>query len=356
MHPLRDMLNFVAGSMETGAGNKEDFIRLIGIYSSARNWQREDTYWNILGRLPEESRFCEKYQSYLDRGNHIWDCLSSNELRFRFIERLTAVFHDRKKYLFIHIPRTAGTSLREYIEHESDILTWNFSLEDQNNNTPYEYWNHLALNYEDFLWKFCSQISDVRQNSIILTGHASLGDVLNRSIIGPQDVCCAVIRDPFEIVKSLIGYHFKIARDHADRDDGRIWRERIFSLDINWDPDCDPPANLVHKMIRSDVFRQECANVMTRSFSADGDVDRAMENIIISKCKIFQMSRLEDLSNYLNNEFGLSGKPGEKNASRDMYIEISKLDVNYIIDNLINKDIVMFDRILEEKRTVGNFF
>jgi hypothetical protein len=349
MHPFRDMLNFVAGSMASRSDDKEDFIRLAGIYSNAYNWQREDTYWNILGRLPEESRFCGQYQSSIDRANHLWDCLSSNELRFRLIERLTSVFQDRKRYLFIHIPRTAGTSIREHIEQNSDVLTWNFSFEDQNNSAPFELWNHLALSYEDFLFKFLLQISDIRQGRIILTGHASLGDILNRNIIGPQDDCCAVIRDPLEIVKSLIKYHFKIARDHADRDDGRVWRERILSLDLNWNPDVDPPAYLVHKLIRSGIFKQECANVLTRSFSADEDVDQAMENIIISKCKIFHMDRCDDLSDFLNNEFGLSGSMSQKNSSARIYMKIEALDLRYIRDNLINKDQIIFDRILASR-------
>lgn len=353
MRPLRDIVNYFARSIGTEAPNQENFIKLISEFDGVKNWSGEDTYWNILGRLPEESAFCGLYALPQQRANHIWDCLTSNELRLRFIERLTSIFPDRGKKLFIHVPRTAGTSIREHIEYRSNIVTWNFSLESLNDSSSYREWNHLGLSYEEFLLKFLIQVSDVEERPIILTGHASLGDVLNRNIISPHDECFAVVREPLEIVKSLIKYHFKIARDHAERDDGRLWRERIFAMAPEWNLDGDLSADMVHKMVRSQAFRQECSNIMVRSFSADADVGRAVENIAISKCKIFHLNDINTLSNHINEIFGINDIMCRKNESSLTNINLSIDDHDFITSELIPRD-VEFIRELKSSGVICN--
>lgn len=346
MHPFRELVNHLAQTVGLdGAANTERFVEIFSEFRPFSGWNRRDTYWYILGRLPEASKYCCGYESNSERALHIWECLSSDELRFRLIERLKFVFQDRNMKIFLHVPRTAGTTVREYIESNLGIVTWNFLIETQEDISSLGRWNHFSLNYDEFLIKFLIQVSDIFKMPMIITGHASLSDVLKRNILGPEDSCFSIVRDPLDIVKSLIKYHFKIARDHADRDDGRLWRDHILVWDPAWNPDRPPSAYLMHRMIQSDLFQRECVNIVTRSFSADADVSNALENIKISNCKILNMSNIRDVQNYVNEKFKIENEFFVRNESDSYELDIYDSDYNFLITKLIANDIEMIAEV-----------
>ena len=337
--PLRRVIDAVGAKFTNPANvDAQSFIRELHDCREIRFWRREDTYWNVLGRLPESPDFFGEYERHDDRVFHIWSCIISDEMRGQLPERVCTLYPTGRRILFLHIPRTGGTAVREHIEKNIVGVTWNFHNEEIEDIDEFPHWNYHGLRYEDYIARLMVQLSAAHGKPFIMTGHAFSQHIFRRKLISPLDMCFTTVREPMELVQSLLRHLIGSARHNAHRTDGADWRAWIAALDPYWRPGDQPSPTLLGRILRSDLFVQNYANPITRAFSLAGDLDSARRQLRIFRYRVFDIRDPQGVRAYINHALAIRGPIEVRNRSERFDLPIADDDLAFIETNLISRD------------------
>jgi hypothetical protein len=153
-------------------------------------------YYAILGRLPEEANVAIPAADYSPR-EHAEAALLSDEFQQEILKRVLDAFPEKRRLLFVHVPKCAGTDLIEHLSSRHPSLSQ--YLTDPAWTPKPALFSHLRA----FVMNAGSA------ESVFVSGHIPLQWYLDHSLYRYGDRLFAVVRHPHEMAISQVNYVFK---------------------------------------------------------------------------------------------------------------------------------------------------
>ena len=152
-------------------------------------------YASVLGRLPESAQVAATPADYNPR-QHLKQMLLSSEFQSGLIAHLLRAFPEKKRLVFVHVPKCAGSDLASHL-----MRRYEGSFLGQLDQDPL----HIAP--ERLPWRLQMLMVNLhRRDTIAVTGHIGLHWLLSERLLRFGDVSFTVIRDPIEMAVSKVNY------------------------------------------------------------------------------------------------------------------------------------------------------
>lgn len=231
-------------------------------------------YHAVLGRRPELLSACQLPTPYNAR-DHIRGALRSAEFQRKVIGLLLDAYPEKRRLLFVHVPKCTGTDLRI-------VLSTRYPA--------------LDLGLSDSTWTSTPRLFEAIRDAVVglhfsdtllLHGHVRIADCVEWKLARPTDQIITVIRDPVEIVLSNINYIItRILQDqeagqHAPDTQGWLRQLGVERLDPEMPDSTLMP--LFKCMLRHPGFTQP--NSICH-WLGNGDVQSVVRRLVINDVEI----------------------------------------------------------------------
>jgi hypothetical protein len=259
-------------------------------------FDRRKVFHAVLGRRPENIMLCRTPDNYNAKG-HFSSALHSPEFQGNIIKLLLRAFPDRKRLIFIHIPKCAGTDLISKVVGRYPSI---------NNTLTSDIWTTKSRLFEA-IQKIVAEIYN--SDTLFVYGHIGLGWLMSQDLLRLQDDCFTVIRNPLEMILSQVNYILmRIFATDALRmaPDVQQWLSILGLQRDTIDASMPKALSLARSVLRNKDLTP--SNVMTRQLgvSASGtepNATSAMNNLILANIEITDTTRYD---NWNQNKFGHS--------------------------------------------------
>ncbi len=126
--------------------------------------------------------------------DHLESLLYSARFQRHIITHVLRAFPEKRRFIFLHIPKCAGTDLTSHLETRHPAVSKYWAEES---------WTKKA----DLFLSLANLIRDLQfSSSIFASGHVTLNYYSEHRLIRPADRIFTVIRDPVEIAISAVNY------------------------------------------------------------------------------------------------------------------------------------------------------
>jgi hypothetical protein len=288
---------------------------------------RSEIYFAILNRYPEPEFARLGYADFSDVAGHILEAFSSSEAYEKFLGLVCREFPYIPRVTFVHVPKTAGSYIRETFRIQPNSLVWDQSYE-------------VIPAVRQPLLGDLIELQQGKIRQIYVTGHYSLPDLIARNVCVPRYPIFTTLRDPVEIIVSAVNYILSCLFDSPESPSNNPWWKAVLSnrFEISNGLDLSLSQEYARCLLVSDEFRTDYQNPITRYFGSC--IADALE-----KCDTYQLRfvDVESISRYLTAEHGISVFPEEKRINESIkYIkgidELPSSDRAYVFDALCNGD------------------
>jgi hypothetical protein len=153
----------------------------------------EQIHYSVFGTLPRSVENALRWGRYYPR-DHLNELLLSDDFQIALIPLLLRAFPEKRRLIFVHIPKCAGTDLTFHFRARHASL--DRSLTDPSWTTK-----------PAMLRRIARVVTHVHAtDSIFVHGHINLADHIAANVIRPTDHVFTVIRDPLAAAISQINY------------------------------------------------------------------------------------------------------------------------------------------------------
>jgi hypothetical protein len=168
-----------------------------------QGWTAQDAHYAVFGA--SENLRTDSYIASSCVGDYLNKLLFSDEFQRSVISSLLSAYAEKRRLIFIHIPKCAGTDLTAHMQIRYPTID---SLLAKPERIDKE---HLFKSLCEFvkLTKF--------SDSIYLRGHLRLNYYLENQLARSQDRVFSILRDPIEIAVSRVNYVIMRMRQDFDR-------------------------------------------------------------------------------------------------------------------------------------------
>jgi len=234
-------------------------------------------YHAVLGRLPESKVMAIAKGDY-SAHQHFIDSIESREFREAIIENVVTAYPEKRRLIFVHIPKCAGTDLEINLSERfptlsREIITRTFVEAD----------------------RFFADVADVvfhvlLSDSIFLTGHTTLKWYLDNGIYRFGDKIFSVVRDPQDLILSLVNYVVMTIRSDPEilRADTARWLADLGEVSIAPDMSYTEGIALARRVLRSTNIVQ--SNYLC-SFLGEGTAESTIDILARSDIEICTIKR-----------------------------------------------------------------
>lgn len=284
-------------------------------------------YRVCLGRRPDAEA-----KRQFERRGPMWGVISalleSFEFRGTILARLLHRYEDVQRGFYIHVPKTAGTSVTASLEGREDWHVWTTASQDP-----------VLTPLDELLVEVHAAASRLEEglDRFWCVGHTALSRWDDLQLLNDDSIVFTTTRHPFDLYVSMANYAV-----------GHIQREPLHRLSLRWaswlhaaDPVVEPTEkSLAAAMLTSEGFAVENANVFVRYLGGpSATAAAAFRRVHRLGCKLVP---LEDLSTFLD-DIGASGKDLRRlNASGKGALRVADLNVaqlDHLTDRLAGEDL-----------------
>jgi hypothetical protein len=173
-------------------------------------------YLAVLGRLPESAALSTVPANYMPR-DQIGQALASGEFQALIRENILRAFPDKKRLIFIHIPKCAGTDLVDALAARYPRITEHLSGPQWfAGKDLYLYLRNLARHLKE-------------ADAILFHGHVPLMWFLEQGFHRLDDSYFTVVRHPVDIMISQVNYVLKrfYETPRFRQPDSREWADML---------------------------------------------------------------------------------------------------------------------------------
>jgi len=231
-------------------------------------------YHSILGRRPETLQATRKPENYNAR-DHMRGALVSPEFQRKVISLILNAYPEKRRLLFVHVPKCAGTDLRIGLSTRYPALDMGLAQPDWTSSQQLFAAIHevaLGLRFSD---------------TLLLHGHVRIAAAINGGMVRPTDRVITVIRDPVDIILSNVNYIItRILQDQEtgkDAPDTQGWRQALGIDRLPPEMPEDVTARLFNTMLHHP------ATTVPNSICywlGNGDVQSAIRRLVINDVEI----------------------------------------------------------------------
>jgi hypothetical protein len=157
------------------------------------NERPEQLHYGVFGAYPQSVEDVLRWGTYYPR-DHLSELLLSETFQLQLIPLFLRAFPEKRRLIFVHIPKCAGTDLSFHFRARHASL--DRSLTDPS-------WTSKPA----MLRRIARVVAHARNaDSIFVHGHINLADHIAADVIRPTDRAFTVIRDPLAAAISQINY------------------------------------------------------------------------------------------------------------------------------------------------------
>jgi hypothetical protein len=239
----------------------------------------QQVYYAVLGRLPEGREVAVPAPGFYARELfHI--ALHSEEFQQQIVRLTLEAFRDKRRLIFIHIPKCAGVDLTlrlaERYAHLHEGLT------------------ERTWTDRSGLFQFLHAFAKAANNSdaVFFGGHVTLPGVLERGLLRFGDEVFTIVRDPTLRALSSVNYVIEILRNRHDpmRPDRLDWLERLgYPRTAEWIARESLP-DVARRILRDPALL--VPNTLC-SLLGDGDAESALDALACSNIEITEVVRYD---------------------------------------------------------------
>jgi hypothetical protein len=291
---------------------------------------RRQVYFSVLGRGPETAKAATGGASYNPRA-HIGKTLQTEEFQTRIRELILGAFPEKRRLIFVHIAKCAGTDLLQTLQRKYPYLHHHMAIPDIMGKA--ELFNTLR--------GFASVVN--LSDSIAVSGHVPLRWYLERKLVRFEDDLFATVREPRELMYSYISFILTRVVTHRGkkRGDTSSWLGHIGMTEADVEPDPSPGylAELGGRLLRA---RPVTTPNMLCTNLGRGNIDSALDAIVTTDIELTDTLRYSD---WRRGKFGY--EPGQRVNPSKAYFSpqtASKAD-RALVDDMVAEDMPLYERI-----------
>jgi hypothetical protein len=290
---------------------------------------RRQAYFSVLGRAPERAGMAVDGPDFHAR-RVVANTLQGDEFQTRIREIVLGAFPDKRRSIFVHIPKCAGTDLQTLLKRRYPFLPQQLTIPEM---TPkpalFEHLRHFASGVALSDW-------------IAISGHVPLRWYTERGFARFEDDVYTTIRHPRDIIYSYISFvltrcvEFQGVRRH----DTSGWLSHVGLTDI--EPGASPAylAELGSKLLQSRKIVQP--NLMCQHLGT-GTCASALEAMVVSDIEVTDTKRY---SAWRAEKFA---SPSERrlNPSQPLFTpETATSEDRALIEEQISEDLLLYETIM----------
>ena len=283
----------------------------------------------VLGRAPDNWQAALDGENFVPRAAFA-NRLNSVEFQTRIREIVLNAFPEKRRTIFVHIPKCAGSDLTVGLRRQVPMLHYNLATPEITQKPD------LFAALKEIV--LCAPFS----NTIAISGHVPLRWYQERNLVRYEDDLFTVVREPRSMIFSYISFILTRLKTFVGtkRNDTTNWLKAIGMTEIVPDPS---PAYLVE--IGSRLLRtpQVTSRNMICNNLARGQAVGAIENAVLTGIEITETQRY---SAWKQAKFGL---PSERrvNESQPLYTpELAPAADRDFIDEMVSEDLVVYGKIM----------
>jgi hypothetical protein len=289
---------------------------------------RRQVYNAVLARGPENVKSAIAGPNYNPRA-HMAKSLTSEEFQARVRELVLNAFPEKRRLIFIHIAKCAGTDLLNTLQRQYPYLHHHLALPNITSGPA------LFEALRDFARLV--HLSD----SIAISGHVPLRWYLERKLVRYEDDLFATVREPRELMYSFISFILTrlVVHQGTKRGDTTNWLAQIGMTDIEPNPSPGYLVELGGRLLRAKSVTNP--NMLCRNLGR-GDLDSAIETIVTTDIELTDTSRY---SAWRKQKFGF--EPAKRvNPSQALFTpeKASKADRD-VIEEMVAEDLPLYEKI-----------
>ncbi len=293
-------------------------------------------YWSVLARLPELRLAGPSAETYSAR-THIRAALAGEEFQQKLIPLILNAYPEKRRLLFVHIPKCAGSDLTVNLLKRYPGL--NQRIAERSWMPPPKLFT--ALNQLVLTLPF--------SDTVFLHGHVPLRVLLNAQLIRFSDAAFAVLRDPRDRVISQINYIItRFTQDKAlAAVDTRDWLRFINRATLDRAMASGNMGDLAAEILHRPELAQ--SNVICR-FLGNGDIKTATEMCGLSN---IELTTTEHYQDWLKSRWGIETTT-RTNASKPMisFKQFGKAEQKKL-DEINEDDRQLFDLVSAQIKSGG---
>jgi hypothetical protein len=295
-------------------------------------------YYAVLGRLPEDAKVAVPDPGYSAR-THAEAALLSDEFQQEILKRVLDAFPEKRRLLFVHVPKCAGTDLIEHLSARYPSLS--------------EYLSQPGWTAKPALFEHLKNfvVNAGSADAIFVSGHIPLQWYLDHSLYRFGDRLFAVVRNPYDMVISQVNYVFKrfFEAPRCHHPDTREWAD-ILGMDMF---DESMPQDELRQLgfrILSSPQIVNPRNICT--YLGEGTADSAFD--LMARCNI-ELTEVGHYNAWLSAEWGIDTDT-RANQSRPI-LKRSDLDAAQWqeIAEICKEDFRIYNRVVERLAETGSY-
>jgi len=289
---------------------------------------RRQIYFNTLGRAPERGRVAADGPNFNARAT-LTNALGGREFQTRIREIVLDAFPEKKRKIFVHIPKCAGSDLLVTLRRHYPYLHHHLALPETTEKAMlFEHLQEFAA---------CVGISD----TIAISGHVPLRWYQEKELIRFEDDVFTTIRHPHDILYSYISFILTrlVQFQGKPRGDTTGWLTALGLTDIVPEPSAAYLTDLGGQLLRAPAVTKPnmiCGNL------GRGTAESALDAIIVTDIEITDVARYSD---WRAAKFGY--EPAKRvNPSKPLFTPdlASKAD-RKLISEMTGEDVVLYEKI-----------
>ncbi len=292
-----------------------------------RGVKPHQVYYSTLDRHPEslESSVIPTNYSAFEQYR---DALYSEEFQERVLWLLLQALPDKKRLIFVHIPKCAGMDLISHLSARYPYLSSFLSEPDWTDK------NLLFSSIRDFM------VECLYSRQLCLGGHLYLETILQNKAYRFGDEIFTVVRDPIDRVISNVNYAVRVLQDKQNRPEKKQWYS---SLNVTDSINDDTPKLVYQNLCRQVLFDRTIIHPNVLSlFLGNGNAKSAVEAMARADIEVTDTIRYD---RWLYSRWGIDQSIRVHASDHILCREdLSSSELNYIND-ICSEDLALYDII-----------
>ncbi len=316
------LLAFAMYNAEKGLPSLTDRIDFTGV-------TRRQIYFNTFGRAPGPAVAADGPD--FNARAATTTALQGDEFQLRLREIVLNAFPEKRRVIFVHVPKCAGTDMQTTLERQYPSLNQHLCQpETTNRPTLFQHLHHFAVGI-------------LLADSIAVCGHQSLRWYLDRSLVRFEDDVFTFIRHPRDLLYSYVSFILTRAVENAGRErrDVAHWLSEIGLETLEPNPSAGYLAELGRQLLRIRKPNIICHYLGT------GTAASAFTAMRQSDIEITDVARY---SEWRRRRFGF--EPAQRvNPSKPLFTpEVATKADRELIDGMIAEDMIVYEALQEKLR------
>ena len=286
---------------------------------------RRQVYHTVLGRAPGRGSLAVDGPDFNPIAAII-SALQGEEFQARIREIALTAFADKRRMIFIHVPKCAGSDMLETLRRRYPYMHNHHALPDITSKPLlFDMLRRLALgtNHSD---------------AIAVAGHVPLRWYTDRALVRFDDEVFTSVRHPRDILYSVVSFILTRIVEFPDvnRPDIRTWLSEVGMTELEPNPSKAYLAELGSKLLRARGRNIICTHL------GNGTADSALDALVMTDTEITDTTRF---SAWRRDKFGFD-PPRRINASLPLFTaETATPADRALIEEMITEDMVLYEKI-----------